>query len=128
MVAGHGRSQQWRPLHTEADCELEVMETYPRKEAWRERLPPAELAEYSFRQCDHCATRAANFIVLGDSKQARALLRGSFPFRTLFNCIRRRKVHVFLLRGLMKGALLLRSERALARLQVHTEYGGRIPS
>jgi hypothetical protein len=55
-------------------------------------------------------------------------LRGSYPFRTLLDGIRRRKLRVLLLRGLTKGALRLRSERSLAWPLRRTEYDGEIPS
>jgi hypothetical protein len=45
-------------------------------------------------------------------------------FRTLLNSIRRRKLRILLLRGIMKSALGFRAERLLARLLVQTEYGG----
>jgi len=121
-------SQQWRRMRTEADRELDVMETYLQEDGWRERLRRADLVEYSFRQCDDRTTRAANFIILGDSGRSRELLRGAYPFRTLLNGLRRRKLRVLLLRGLMKAALRIGSDRLLGRLLVQTEYGGQIPS
>jgi hypothetical protein len=119
-------SQQWRRLRTEPNREFDVMEAYLEKDGWHEKLRSADLIEYRFRQCDDHTTRAANFVILGEARRARELLRGRYPYRTLFNGIRRRKLRVLILRGIMKGALGLGVERLLARLLVQTEYGGRI--
>jgi glycosyltransferase involved in cell wall biosynthesis len=119
-------SKRWRRLRTEANRELDVMETYLELDAWRDKLQPADLIEYHFRQCDDHTTRAANFVILGDFGRVRELLRGRYPFRTLLNGIRRRKLRVLLLRAVLKGMLSLGAERLLARLLVQTEYGGRI--
>jgi glycosyltransferase involved in cell wall biosynthesis len=120
-------TRRWRRLRTESDRELDVMETYLERDGWH-KLRPADLIEYRFRRCDDHTTRAANFVILGDTGQARELLRGGYPFRTLLNGIRRRKLRILLLRGIMKGALGLGLVRVLARLLILTEYRGRIPS
>ena len=121
-------SQRWRRLRTEPDREFDVMNDYLEKDGWPDKLRPADLIEYRFRRCDDHTTRAANLVILGDTGRARELLRGRYPFRTLLNGIRRRKLRVLLLRGIMKGALGLGFVRILARLLIQTEYRGRIPS
>jgi GT2 family glycosyltransferase len=119
-------SQRWRRLRTESNREFDVMEAYLEKDGWRDKLQPADLTEYRFRQCDDHTTRAANFVILGDTGRARELLRDRYPLRALLNGIRRRKLRVLLLRAVMKGMLCVDAERLLARLLVQTEYGGRI--
>ena len=121
-------SQRWRRLRTESDREFDVMDDYLEKDGWPDKLRSADLIEYRFRRCDDHTTRAANLVILGDTGRARELLRGGYPFRTLLNGIRRRKLRVLLLRGIMKGALGLGFVRILARLLIQTEYRGRIPS
>jgi glycosyltransferase involved in cell wall biosynthesis len=120
-------TRRWRRLRTESSRELDVMETYLERDGWN-KLRRADLVEYRFRRCDDHTTRAANFVILGDTGQARELLRGRYPFGALLNGIRRRKLRVLLLRGTMKGALSLGLVRALTRLLVLTEYRGRTPS
>jgi hypothetical protein len=60
-------------------------------------------------------------VMLGDRKLARSLLRGRYPVRTLFNDLRRRKLRVLLLRGLMKTALAVGATRPLGALLRVTE-------
>jgi hypothetical protein len=102
------------------------MDCYLEKDGWRARLEPDDLVEFRFHRCDDETTRAANLIILGDVARAREVLSGSYPFRTLRNGIRRRKLRVLLLRGLMQAALAARAERPLADLLRWTEYGGEV--
>jgi hypothetical protein len=62
-------------------------------------------------------------VILGEPSKARELLRGRYPYGALLSNVRRRKVRVLLLRGVMKTALALHASAPLARLLRGTEYG-----
>ncbi len=119
----HQWSRRWKRLRTEPDRALEVMELYLDKDNWRARLPRAELVELRYLRCDDETTRAANAVILGETAAARKLLKGRYPYAALLNSIRRRKLRVLLLRGLIKTALALGAGRSLGRLLRATEYG-----
>jgi GT2 family glycosyltransferase len=124
----HGRfqwTQRWRHLRTAPNRALDVVESYIDRDHWRDRLSPSDLVEFAYQRCDDATTRAANAAILGDAAQARQLLRGRYPYRTLLNGVRRRKVRVLLLRALMKGALAVGAGRSLGRLLDRTEHAGR---
>jgi hypothetical protein len=117
-------SQQWRRLRTESNPEFDVMEAYLEKDGWHDKLRPADLIEYRFRQCDD-QPRGRRILSFTEKRAGRASCCATIiHFCTLLNSIRRRKLRVLLLRGIMKSALGFRAERLLARLLVQTEYGG----
>ena len=114
-------TQRWRKLRTAPDRAIELLEQYIEKDNWLTRLSPADLVELEYRRCDDATTRAANAVVLGDEKLAVQLLAGQFPLRTLLRGIRRRKVRVLFLRGLMRAAFAVGATRPLAALLSITE-------
>ncbi len=118
-------SRRWKHLRTQPDRALDVMELFLEKDNWRARLRPADLVELHYQRCDDATTRAANAVILGEAPLARKLLQGRYPYSALLNNIRRRKVRVLLLRGLMKTALAFGATRPLGRLLRWTEYGER---
>ncbi len=118
-------SRRWKHLRTEPDRALDVMELFLEKDNWRARLRPADLVELHYQRCDDATTRAANAVILGEAPLARKLLQGRYPYSALLHNIRRRKMRVVLLRGLMKTALAFGAARPLGRLLRWTEYGER---
>jgi glycosyltransferase involved in cell wall biosynthesis len=124
----HGRfqwTQRWRHMRTAPNRALDIIELYVEKDHWRDRLPAADLVELRYQYCDDATSRAANAAILGEVALARQLLRGRYPYQTLLNGVRRRKVRVLLLRGLMKSALAVGAARPLGRLLDRTEHAGR---
>lgn len=118
-------TQRWRRLRTDPDRTIEIMELYIQKDNWRARLPASAFVELDYQRCDDETTRAANALILGHTETARKLLEGTYPYATLRNGVRRRKLRVLLLRGLMKAALAVGAAAILRRLLPLTEYGGR---
>lgn len=116
-------SRRWKQLRTEPDRALDIMELFLERDNWRARLQPADLAELRYQRCDDATTRAANAVILGEPALARKLLQGVYPYFTLLNNIRRRKLRVLLMRGLLKTTLALGAARPLGRLLRWTEYG-----
>ncbi len=116
-------SQRWKHLRTEPDRALDVMELFLEKDNWRARLRPSDLLELRYQRCDDATTRAANAVILSEAPLARKLLQGRYPYSALLHNVRRRKVRVLLLRGLMKTALALGTASSLRRLLRWTEYG-----
>lgn len=121
----HQWTQRWRRLRTDPDRTIEIMELYIAKDNWRTRLPASAFVELDFQRCDDETTRAANAVILGQSETARKLLEGTYPYATLRNGVRRRKLRVLLLRGIMKTALAIGAATFLKRLLRLTEYRGR---
>lgn len=119
-------SNRYKHLRTTRDVFFDVMEEYLEKDGWRPKLSRSDLVEYAFYRCDDNTTRAANLLILGEVPAARELLQDSYPWRTLLESFRRRKLRVLLLRALMQAALAFEAARPLARLLVWTEYGGRV--
>jgi len=103
-----------------------VMDRYLSREGLAGAIDPISLTEYAFHRCDDETFRAANLVIRGDGAGAWELLKRPYPWRTLLNGFRRRKVRVLLLRVLMRCGLILGAVRPLARLLVWTEYGGRL--
>ncbi len=99
------------------------MELFLEKDNWRARLRPSDLLELRYQRCDDATTRAANAVILSEAPLARKLLQGRYPYSALLHNVRRRKVRVLLLRGLMKTALALGTASSLRRLLRWTEYG-----
>ncbi len=109
-------AQQWssryRKLRTDADIHFGVMDHYLEQD--RSLEPSAgDLVEYEFHRVDDDTYRAVNFLILGQTESARELLRHPFPWRTLRNGIRRRKVRLLVLRALLKSGLALGATSAL---------------
>lgn len=115
-------TQRWRRLRTDPDRTIEIMELYIAKDNWRTRLPASAFVELSYQRCDDETTRAANAVILGQVETARKLLEGTYPYATLRNSVRRRKLRVLLLRGVMKAALAVGAAGLLGRLLRLTEY------
>jgi glycosyltransferase involved in cell wall biosynthesis len=119
-------TQRWRRLRTEADRTVEIMELYVEKDNWRARLPASQFVELRYQRCDDETTRAANALILGQTQTARELLESRYPYETLLNSVRRRKLRVLLLRGVMKAALAFGATGLLGRMLRKTEYGARL--
>lgn len=115
-------TQRWRRLRTEPDRSVEIMELYAQEDNWRSRLPASAFAELDYQRCDDETTRAANAVILGETAAAKELLKGSYPYATLLNGVRRRKLRVLLLRGVMKAAFALGAVGPLGSLLSITEY------
>jgi glycosyltransferase involved in cell wall biosynthesis len=114
-------NQQWsaryRNRRTTRDGFFDLMDECIEKESWTTRLAPSELVEYAFHRCDDNTFCAVNYILLGDSISARRLLSElPFPWRTLANGIRRRKLRLLVLQTLLRLGLGLRATPLLARL------------
>lgn len=109
--------QQWtsryRHLRTVADMHFAVMDHYLEKDGWLKELSSDDLVEHEFHRCDDNTCRAKSFLILEETERARELLRRPFPWRTLRNGIRRRKVRLLALRALMKSGLALGATRAM---------------
>ncbi len=118
-VGKHQWSARDRHLRTEPDRYFSVMDHYLEEDEWLKRLSPSDLSEYAFHRCDDDTFRAANLVILGDAAGARELLARPFPWHTLRNGIRRRKLRLIVLRSLLLGALSLGAARPLARLLRH---------
>jgi GT2 family glycosyltransferase len=110
-------AQQWtsryRRLRTVPDMHFAVMDHFLEEDRGSKELSLNDLVEHEFHRCDDNTCRAVNFLILGDRESARELLRGPFPWRTLRNGIRRRKVRLLVLRALLKSGLALGATRAL---------------
>lgn len=115
-------TQRWRRLRIEPDRAVEIMELYVEKDNWRARLPASAFAELGYQRCDDETTRAANAVIQGQTEMARELLDGRYPYVTLFNDLRRRKLRVLLLRGIMKIGLAFGATGLLRRLLRATEH------
>jgi glycosyltransferase involved in cell wall biosynthesis len=104
-------AQQWttryRRLRTEPDKHFKVMDHYIEKDEWLKRLSLDDLVEHEFQRCDDNMYCAVNFSILGQTESARELLRRPFPWRTLRNGSRRRKLRLLALRALLKSGLAL---------------------
>jgi glycosyltransferase involved in cell wall biosynthesis len=116
-------TRRWKLLRTDPDRTIEVMELFVGEDGAATGLGRSELLELRYLRCDDETTRAANLVILGRPEEARRLLRGRYPYAALVDRVRRRKVRVLLLRGLMKAALALRAGVPLGRLLRATEYG-----
>jgi glycosyltransferase involved in cell wall biosynthesis len=119
-------SARYKRLRTEPEIHFPIMDEYLAKDGWLPRLSRRDLVEHAFHRCDDDTVRAANWVIQGQPAEARALLRGGYPWRTLLYGIRRRKLRVLLLRALMRAGLALGAARPLARLLTWTEYGGQL--
>ena len=101
---------------TDPDRSLDVMELYLEQDGWASRLSAGELRELRYQRCDDETTRAANAVIVGDVALARELLDRRFPYSSLLSNVRRRKLRVLALRGVLKVALTFRATTApLAR-------------
>jgi glycosyltransferase involved in cell wall biosynthesis len=92
-------------------------------------LDRTALTEYTFHRCDDETFRAANLVILGRPKEAAALLKRPYPWRTLAirtQDIGRRKLRVLLLRAGMRTGLAVGAAPALARLLRWSEYKGQL--
>jgi glycosyltransferase involved in cell wall biosynthesis len=116
-------TRRWKRLRVEPDRALDVLELYVEMDDWRARLTPSELLELRFKRIDDDTTRAANAVILGQTTAARELLATRYPYLALLADFRRRKLRVFVLRGLLKLGLACGAEKPLRRLLRATEYG-----
>lgn len=119
-------SARYKHLRTQPDVHFPIMDYYLEKDDWLARLSRRDLVEHAFQRCDDDTTRAANWLILGKPDEARTLLRGTYPWRTLWYGIRRRKLRVLLLRALMRAWLRFGKARHLACFLTWTEYGGTV--
>ena len=119
-------SQRYKHLRVEQELYFSIMDLYLKEDGWLQKLNHSELVEYSFHRCDDETFRATNLIIRGDIAKASELLRRPYPWGTLINNIRRRKLRVLLLRTLIKSWLAVGSSRLLAQLLKYTEYAGHI--
>jgi GT2 family glycosyltransferase len=118
-VGKHQWSARDRHLRTEPERYFAVMDHFLEQDGWFKRLSPGDLAEYAFHRCDDDMFRAANLVVLGDLAGARELLEQPYPWRTLRNGIRRRKLRLLALRALLFAGLGLGATRPLAKILRH---------
>lgn len=109
-------TSRYRRLRTDPDWHFAVMDRYIEKDDWLKKLTADDLAEHEFHRCDDNTYRAMNCVILGETARARELLRQPFPWRTLRNSIRRRKVRLLVLRALMKCGLAMGATRAMVPL------------
>src|SRR6202140_1330943 len=107
-------SSRYRKLRTGPDLYFAVMDHYLEQDGWKPRLSPDDLVEYEFHRCDDDTYRAVNCVVLGQTERARELLKRPYPWPTLGNGIKRRKVRLLALRALVKSGLALGAARAMA--------------
>ena len=120
-------SSRYNHLRTTPELYFAIMDHYLAKDGWQAKLGSSDLTEYAFHRCDDDVRRAGNRIILGDFAGAMELVQQApFPWRTLLENIRRRKLRVLLLRTLMVAGLAVGAGRALAPLLLRTEYGGRL--
>jgi GT2 family glycosyltransferase len=118
-VGKHQWSARDRHLRTEPDRYFSVMDHYLEQDGWLKRLSPGDSIEYAFHRCDDDTFRAANLVVLGDLAGAKELLRRPYPWHTLRNGIRRRKLRLLALRALLFAGLGLGAARPLAKILRH---------
>jgi hypothetical protein len=109
-------SSRYRQLRTEADLHFAVMDHYLEQDGWKEKLSRDDLVEHEFHRCDDDAYRAVNYVTLGQRERARELLKRPYPWRTLKNGIKRRKLRLLALRALVKCGLALGAARPMALL------------
>ncbi len=110
-------SARYNNLRTTPDWTFPVIEHYLQKDGWVGKLTAADLAEYAFHRCDDDTFCAANLLLRGDVNAARKLLDNRpYPWRTLLNGIRRRKLRLLVLRSVLYVGLGLRLYRPLAGL------------
>lgn len=119
-------SSRYNRLRTAQEDSFDVIDRYLAAEGARPAKDPVSLIEYAFHRADDQTFRAANWIIKGNTEEARLLLRQPFPWRTFRHSIRRRKLRVVALRLAMKAALAAGAGRPLARLLIWSEYGGRL--
>lgn len=119
-------SSRYNHLRTGEEHFFPVMDRYLSMEGLAGVIDPVSLTEYAFHRCDDETFRAANLVIRGDGAGAWELLKRPYPWRTLLNGFRRRKIRVLLLRALMRWGLAWGAVRPLAQLLVWTEYGGHL--
>ena len=126
----HGKGQwsnRYNRLRVEPEVFFDIMDLYLDQDGWRERVSEDDRVEYAFHRADDDTFRAVNYVLCGEPAQARALLQGRFPWRTLRNPnLRRRKLRVVLLRALLRTGLLLGAGALLRPLLKKTEYKGNL--
>jgi GT2 family glycosyltransferase len=109
-------SSRYRKLRTEPDLYFAVMDHYLEQDGWKQKLSSDDLVEYEFHRCDDDTYRAVNCVLLGETERARELLKRPYPWPTLRNGIKRRKVRLLALRALVKCGLALGAARPMAQL------------
>ena len=109
-------SSRYRQLRTEPDLHFAVMDHYLEQDGWIQKLSRDDLVEHEFHRCDDDTYRAVNYVRLGKTERARELLKRPYPWRTLRNGIKRRKLRLLALRALVKCGLALGAARPLALL------------
>jgi glycosyltransferase involved in cell wall biosynthesis len=119
-------SARYRQLRTEPEVHFAIMDHYLVHDNWLLRLSRRDVVEYALHRCDDDTVRAANWVIRGEPDRARALLQNTYPWRTFRYGVRRRKLRVLLLRGLMRTGLRMGAGRLLARFLTWTEYGGHL--
>jgi GT2 family glycosyltransferase len=115
-------TRRWKRRRTAPNRALDAMELYLVEDRWQERMPHIALELEALRRDDE-TTRAVNALDQNDADETRRLLRGRYPYRALIHNVRRRKVRVVVLRGLMKSLLAAGAEDTLARILRRTERG-----
>lgn len=119
-------SARYRRLRTDREMVYAIMDRYIDMDGWREKASAMEMTEYAFHVCDDETFRAANFVILGNPRAARELLKRPFPWQTFRTRRARRKFRVVLLRAAMRVMLALRQVRALKQILIWTEYQGQL--
>jgi glycosyltransferase involved in cell wall biosynthesis len=118
-VGDHQWTSRYRRLRTEPERWFQVMDDYLAKDGWLSKLRREDLVEYDFHRCDDATYRAANAVRSGDTVLARKLLEHRYPWRTLANGLKRRKVRLIVLRALIMLGLSAKAPQALARILAH---------
>lgn len=114
-----GKSQwsaRYNHLRTTPDWAFAVMDHYLERDGWLPKLSAVDLTEYAFHRCDDDTFRAANLVILGDVRGARKLLERPYPWSTMGNGIRRRKLRLLVLRALLFAGLGLGLQPPLAAI------------
>ncbi|MGH9685847.1 MAG: glycosyltransferase [Candidatus Acidiferrales bacterium] len=107
---------RYRRLRTEPDWHFAVMDHFLAKDGWLNELSADDLVEYEFHRCDDNTVRAVNHLILGETGRARELLALPFPWRTLKNGIRRRKLRLLALRTMLKSGFAIGATHAMVPL------------